>query len=35
MAKGKRRKTNFSQIIFAAIAIIVIATMIIGAVYSY
>lgn len=35
MAKGKRQKTNFSQIIFAAIAIIVIATMVLGAIYSY
>lgn len=35
MAKGKRQKINFSQIIFAAIALIVIATMILGAIYSY
>jgi|RifCSP13_3_1023840.scaffolds.fasta_scaffold193553_2 hypothetical protein len=35
MAKGKRQKTNISQIIFAAIALLVIATMILGAIYSY
>jgi hypothetical protein len=35
MAKGKKPKLNFSQIIFAAIALIVIATMILGAIYSY
>lgn len=35
MAKGKRKKINFSQIIFAAIALIVIITMILGAVASY
>jgi hypothetical protein len=32
---AKRQKTNFSQIIFAAIALIVIVTMILGAVVSY
>jgi hypothetical protein len=35
MAKGKRQKINFSQMIFAAIAVIVIVTMILGAIYSY
>jgi len=35
MAKGKRQKINFSQIIFAAIALIVILTMVLGAIYSY
>ena len=32
---AKRQKTNFSQIIFAVIALIVIATMVLGAIYSY
>jgi len=32
---AKRKKTNFSQVIFAVIALVVIATMILGAIYSY
>jgi hypothetical protein len=35
MAKNKRTKINFSQILFAAVAILVIVTMILGAVISY
>lgn len=35
MAKRKRSKINYGQIIFAAIALIVIVTMILGAVYNY
>ena len=35
MAKNKRTKINFSQILFAAVAILVIVTMILGAVSSY
>ncbi len=32
MAKGKRQKVNFSQIIFAAIALMVILTMVLSAI---
>lgn len=32
MAKGKKQKVNFSQIVFATIAILVIVTMILGAI---
>ncbi len=35
MVKNKRTKINFSQILFAAVAILVIVTMILGAVTSY
>jgi hypothetical protein len=35
MAKNKRTKINFSQILFAAVAILVIVTMVLGAVMSY
>lgn len=35
MVKNKNKKINFSQILFAAVAILVIVTMILGAVMSY
>jgi hypothetical protein len=35
MAKGKGSKINYGQIIFAAIAVIVIITMVLGAIYNY
>lgn len=32
---AKQKKTSFSQMIFAVIALLVIVTMVLGAIYSY